>query len=267
MKSRFNINLVGNIFYLDKHVKWNEISKAIFLTIFMGFFAYIFEGKTFNINDLLYIILGSSLVYLVYNYKILWKLFDKYYTFRFITILFSFVEIILALSFIIFYNKMVITYIFAFLWLFSGILRILIQATPALFYSDINELLKVIQIFAYSRASYFSIALLIILSYLQKVSTFNYILLYLIIFFILNLWLISNLNPYMIKHSSVRNSIELIRLVNSEGRIKIAKLKEKSNFSNLELDRIIKRWDNYNFIELNGNRVELSNYLKEVKNE
>ncbi len=266
MKSRLNVNIIGNIFYLDKHLRWSEISKAIILTLIMGFFAYLFEGKIFDLKDSLYVFLGLSLVYLGYNYKALWDLLNKYYKFNIITLLSSLMEIILAMSFIIVYSGSAIGYIFAFLWLSSGMLRVLIQATPALFYSDINELLKAIQIFAYSRAAYFSIILLMILDSLPSVSTFEYSI-FLTISFLLILWLIANLNPYMIKHSSVKNSVELIRLVNSEGRIKLNRLKEKSNFSDAELGRIIKRWDNYNLIELNGNRVELSNYLQGVKNE
>lgn len=264
MKNLLNIDLIGNIFYLDKHIKWKEISKSIFLTLLIGFFAYILEGKSFDLKDSLYIFLGLSLLYLGYNYKILWSLFKEYYQFHIATVFFSLMEIVLALSLIFVYNKTVIGYIFAVLWLFSGMLRVLICATPALFYSDINDLLKTIQIFAYSRASYFAVMLLIILSYFSKVSTLGYIL-FLTIFFFLNLWLISNLNPYMIKHPSVKNSIELIRLIDSEGRIKINRLKERNNFSNAELERILKRWNNYNLIEIASNRVELSKYLQEVR--
>src|SRR3989344_8774254 len=122
MKSRLNINIIGNIFYLDKHLRVKAIIQAVLLTIITGVLAYILEGKILDLKDSLYLFLGLPLIYLVYNYKVLWQLFNKYYKFHIITLFFSSMAIILALSFIIVYNKIAISYIFAFLWLFSGLL-------------------------------------------------------------------------------------------------------------------------------------------------
>jgi hypothetical protein len=264
MKSPLNISTIGNIFYLDKHLSYKTIAESILLTFLMGFFAYIFKGTIFDVSDFLYIFLALSVLYLVYNYKILLDLFKKYYNLGLLSFFSSVMEIILALSFIFVYGKSTIGYIFAILWLFSGMTRVLIQATPALFYSDAKELSKVIQIFAYSRASYFSIILLLILNSLPQSTSLVY-LSYLTIFLFINILMISNLNPYMTKHKSVGEAIKLIREIKQADTIKLNKLKEKTSLSEDYFNRLIKRWDNYNLVSIFGNRVELSNQLKLIK--
>ena len=260
MKSLPNLNIIGNLFCLDKHLNLKVIFTSIVLTCLTFFLPYFFEGKSFGTLDIiksfLYIFLGLTIIYLITNYKLISSFFKDYFKFNGITFVLGLMEIILSISIISVYNKSLLGWILALFWLFSGSLRIIIQSTPALFYSEINKFMKLIQIFAFTRISYFSILALLILTNLSNIPFYL-----LTILLILNIILISNLNSYAIKHSSVRESILILRKIGEERTIKVSKL-DSSNLSKSYLDQLLKRWDNFNLVELRNNRVELSEHLK-----
>jgi hypothetical protein len=263
MKSRLNLNIMGNIFYLDKHINFKTITTSIVLTSLTFFLPYFSEGKGFVTFDIvksfLYLFLGLTIIYLAVNFKLIGSFFKTYYKFNFITIGLSLMELFISISLVIVYSQSLIGYILALSWLLSGCLRITIESTPALFYSDIKELLKLIQVFAFTRIAYFSILALLIFTNFSTLPLYFWLIL-----LILNMLLISNLNPYAIKHGSVRGAILILRKIGEEKIVKTSKL-DSIYLSKSYLDRLLKRWDDFNLIELRNNRVELSNRLKIVK--
>lgn len=268
LEKYFNLGIVGNLFYLNKHIKVKTIYTSVLLTIIIGFLGFFLEGEIFGLffplKEFLYLLMGLSFLYLVLNYMLIVQFFKKYYHFTLITFVMSLMEIVLAVSIVMVYNKQLIGWILGIFWLFSGFLRILIQSTRALFDSEIRNFLKIVQIFAYTRAAYFSFTGLLILSLIPK-TPISIFLFFLLIMFFLNLFLISNLNPYMIKHSSVRRAVELIRLIGMEKEIKLNKLSNMTKLSKTYFNRLVGKWDRHNFVNVSNKRVELSKTMRLIK--
>ena len=253
-------SLVGNVFLLDKHLSQKSLLFALITTLFIAFFKFILEyeplSKNLSITEVMYSLIGILFFYIISNWRIIMDFFKKYFVFNGALFLATLFEILLFISIVYVEEFKLYGWIIGSFWLFSGIFRATIQFSKALFISNIDDYLKIIQIFAYSRASYFAI-IIIAMSNSIKWQSYGLWVIYFVILGLIDFWFISNLYPYMTKHQNVKNVIDLIRTVKDNKRIKINQLKTITNFSESYFDKILSRLVYGKYIKINNNRVEI----------
>ena len=255
-------DLVGNIFLLDKHINIKTILISLIPPFIIVIFKLLLEKELvisdFTIKELMYSLLAISMLYIIYNIKLIYLFFKEYFIFNILLSIGTIFEVLIFISILRISNFDLYSWIIGTFWLFSGLLRVLIQFSKAIFIADIQQYMKIISLFAYSRASYFAIIIINIFVTLNiKSSIIN--IFFLILLVLIDIWFIANLYPYMIKHENVKNVIELIRIIKEQKRIKINQLKNLTYFSESYFNKIIERFSSVNYIKIENKRVELGN--------
>jgi len=262
-------DIVGNIFLLDKHLHKKEIIVSVLTAIGTSAIGLLFNKHVISpiigMEELIYGIIFSSIIYIASEIKNIYNFIKKYFCVNTIVIFNIILDVAIAISILVVGQGDIFSWILGASWMFSGFLRMLITFSKALFESDIKEYLKIIQIYAYTRAAY----LMTILLFLYSVITItpNITLLDIIfMFMVLGLCLIysSNLSPYMTKHENVKRVILMFRVIKDNKGIKLNALQERSGFTKEYFDKIISRHSQYGTIVLNGKRVYLGNVLEKI---
>lgn len=261
-------SLVGNLFLLDKQIKVKNILIPILITLFVAFSKFILEQRpiieNFSIKEFMYMLLGISLFSILIKSKLILTFFKKYFSFNWVLFTGIFFEITLFMTVIYTSKGSLYGWILGFFWLFSGILSAVIQFSKAIFLANIEDYLEIIQIFAYSRGAYFAITIILISNLFQIPNKALPWLIYIVLIFVLMVWFILNLYPYMVKNQNVKNVIELIRCVKNRKRIKINQLKNLTNFSDSYFNKIISRLVQAKFLEIKSGKVELGKVYKYI---
>ena len=258
------IDAIDNIFLLDKGINKEQIFKILLAVVSVPVFKFFLKNEIIDLNSLiigsLYVLSTSSIIPIFKNRKILNCSFKRFFVFN----MSLFVRTILVISIfisIIYVSKWApYGFIGGLFWLFSSLLRALLTTTKAIFLLNTEDYLKIIQIFAYARISYYGIIMIVYYDFFISSPLFE--LLFALPLFFFAGYFITNLYPHMTKHTNVKNTLELIRIVKNEKKIKFNNLKKLTNFSSNDYDKMIDRLASINYLERNNKRIELGKNLK-----
>lgn len=251
-------SLIGNVFAVKKHLGWKVIITGILIALITSLIEFFLLNKTPTIKDPITSVASGAIalgvVYIIIKFRTIKTFFVEYVGFTKMSLralVYALFEIILAFIVLTIAPKALYSWFVVIFWLFSGLQRVIIQKTKALFYSDMNKFMNFIQVYGYVRTGVFAITILLILKTLSLKLPLHWIL-SLVFAFLINLWYISNLWPYFNKHEEIEDMIGIIRCVAENKSIKKKHLPQVPG-----LEDKIQRLANVNYLRVFGNRVEL----------
>ncbi len=237
LSKKINIYLIGNIFFIGKKPNLKVLLYAVILSFLQPISEIILEIKyfsDFNFSDV-FLSIGVLLILfclqsVIKNWDMLLRFTRKYIKLKLNIILILGIEILIGYMIFNFIGQFFIYALLgSFFWVTSGFLRIIIQATKALFYENSNELAKLIQCYSYLRISYFTLLLILLFNKIQLISHMKSILIQLenmndylnfsiyIAFWFCLIFVYShfmlNLYPYFTKDPEVVKSIKIIQFI------------------------------------------------------
>ncbi len=222
-------SLIGNPFHIRRNIFINK--KGIFYyvlsVLFASLFSFVFLKEPIAIRSLilssLIAVLVASFIILIQKIKIFLQTIKDYFIVNWITISHTLIQVLLAISiyFVLAEFKTDIYLIMGsiYFWIFSGFLRVINERTPFLYKGSTRDLLDMFRLYSINRLSFFFIFLIGMISsetFTQEINLFfsNAILLLFFAFSLVYFYFITtNLIPYLIRSSYIRNCIIIIKLI------------------------------------------------------
>lgn len=208
------IQLIGNIFFVDRNINVKTILIAVAATLLTGLLNFIFENETvfenFTIQNFTFPLIVTAIVSFVVKYKLIQKFVGMYFKLSFDSIK-ALIFYLLIFVVILSTGPTIYAYFLAILFFLSGILRFIIQKTRALFFAEMSEFMDFIKIYGYVRVAFYSLIILIIYKTIALSPN-----IFLILLLIFEIEMISNLYPYCTKHEDIEKTILILRKIANE---------------------------------------------------
>lgn len=286
----FNLNLrfsriIGNIFLVDRKIILKVIALSAAVT-FVGYFVTailrnqsivkIFDIQTIVqeiiISNLVGMFIAGGITYkLIKNYSLI-KEFKKYFKLKAATFVPLFGEILILMGFISYVILMIsagslkyAVYIlfFAIFFFGSGIQRIIIQKSNALFQAPYPDFMKFIGMYGYVRATYYALAIIFFFQIIYILPSVQ------IVFFtgllVLEILFMANLYPYWTEHEDIKKTIEILRTVAKNKNIKINAITSLINMPNKFVEQQLERLEKVgNYIIIEKNHVRLTDEYQKI---
>lgn len=256
------IQLIGNIFFVDRNINVKTILIAVAVTLLTGLLNFIFENETvfknFTIQEFTFPLIATAIVLFVVKYKLIQKFIGIYFKLSLYSIEALIIYLLIFVA-ILYTGPTIYAYFLAILFFISGILRFIIQKTRALFFAEMSEFMDFIQIYGYVRVAFYSLVILIIYKTIALDLS-----IFLVIVLIFEIELITNLYPYCKKHEDIEKTILILRKIADNKNINvdelISSIDASNNFTKQQLDKLIKA----NYILKNGDYIKLNEKYQEI---
>ncbi len=259
-------NLVGNVFVVDRKINLKVVLLAIFSTFLIAFFKWILENEVifqnFSLQEFTYSLMAATFILLIIKFNLIKEFFKEYFKFKFRVLIYLLFEILIVASLSFKYHN-AYTYFLSFLFLFSGMQRIIIQKTKALFDSDMSKYMEFMKVYGYVRTAFFSLTIL----GLSKMITINlpvYWLLLLVVVLFMETLFLANLYPYCTKQKDIENTILILREIAVNKRIKQNQLIHSLNFSERFVAKQLLRLRQVNYIIFENKHIMLMKQYKTI---
>lgn len=255
--------LVGNIFVIDRKINIKTFSIAIapFLAALLKF---IFEGQpifeNFTIKEFTYLIIAAAIILSFNKLKLIIKFFKEYFKFKLAVIVYLFLEILIVIT--LFSIPNIYSYFLGISFFVSGLQRIVIQKTRALFFAQISEFMDFIKIYGYIRVAFFALGILGLLLGIEKIIGLNSPLCFVI--FIFGILFSANLYPYYTKHGDIEKTIIILRKVAENKSIKVNKLISLVDASDAFIKQQLNRLVLTKYISIENKHVKLKDEYQKI---
>ncbi len=262
-----NVNRsVGNIFLVDSKINSKVVGLAIAGTFLTALLKFVLEGQpvsnNFTLEDILaYPLIVAALLLFIIRIKLITKFSRDYIKFRLAFIF----HLVFQMAILLFFLRIpsLYSYFAGLLFFISGVQRVIIQKTNALFFAEMSDFLSFIQLYGYVRAAFFGVVALVFAK-IVSLSIPSVWFLFFLLIFIFELIFLSNLYPYCIKHKDIERTIAVLRTIANKPVVKIGELSSLANLSDETISKCVHRLSLGNFVDIQDNYVTLSKEGKKI---
>ena len=256
---------IGNIFLVKRNIDRNIILRSVAATLLTGVLYFILENGTIftiTLQEFAYPLVATAIVVFVAEFKLVRKFLKEYF------------KLTLFIKYLTFYFLISIalmstghtTYaaFLAILFVVSGLQRVIIQKTRALFSAEISEFMEFIKLYGCVRAAFFCLSIVLLFEMIGPNLPMFWIFFCLPIILLFEIELFANLYPYCKKHKDIEETILIIRKIAQNKNIKINRLTSLSgasdNFTKQQLNKLVIA----NYITIENKHVKLKEEYQKI---
>jgi len=261
------IDQVGNVFLVEKNIDINIVMFYVISVLVTALLGYMFDISilsSITVENLLLPFAGIAVTLLIIKHSLIKKIFVSYILkWKPITVKLFISEIVLFIIFA--YSHNTISLVLGLLFLISGVLRIVIQATKAIFNSKMSEFMEIVRIYGYVRASVFLLTVIFTFHFLTQQLPILWTPLF-IISIILNAELLANMYPYANKDASIQDSVRILRHIGQNRHvINTKELASKLSLREDVVKKRIKGLTKGNYVTVENGGIRLTRVYKDIR--